>query len=80
MLKKIIDHIFYPLRDPQNRLRVGCLAWSGGIEKTQEELSSQSHRFFTRTEIESCLKEYTEWLKSVEAQRLKKDWLNSEEC
>ena len=70
MFKQLLDHIFNPLNDKQNRLRVGCLAWQGGVEKTQKELKQQ-FVYCSLDEIKECQKEYEEWLKSPEALELK---------
>ena len=51
-----------PLADEQERLRVGGLAWQGGVEKTQEELKRVSHLSLTTAQIERCQKEYEVWL------------------
>ena len=37
-IKDQYNHIFNPLEDRQNRLRIGGLVYGGGVEKTQEEL------------------------------------------
>jgi len=67
-LKENYTHIFHPLRIRQNRLRIGNLAFSGGVEKTQEELRQLFPRPITLNtlQIESCLREYEEWLESDE--------------
>ena len=71
-----------PLADRQDRLRVGQLAWQGGVERTQEELRRESHLSLTTSQIEGCKKEYEEWLESEEAVQKKLDyeeWLKKQE-
>ena len=73
-IKDQYNHIFNPLEDRQNRLRIGGLVFTGGIEKTQEELRNLTRPItLNPVQLESCLKEYKEWMKSEEFQKLKQN-------
>lgn len=68
------NHIFYPLEDRQNRLRIGSLVFTGGIEQTQEDLRRLTNPIVLNpVQLEGCLNEYKEWMKSNECQELKQD-------